>query len=141
MSISYGFVFILSCPVMPGVYMLGSSRGSPKQAAEELSLSPAAPADFEVAFYAEVEEPESYLEQVMAQFDEKRVDPDRNYFSVKLIDLIRAIEGDGEPHSTCGSDMATEAKNPGSMWPMRPLWFEENLHSSGYLERLRRGRS
>lgn len=137
---NYGFVFILFCPVMPGVYMLGCTRGSPSQVAEEMSLSPSAPDDFIVAYYAEVEEPEAYLEAIMEQFDSSRFSPNRPFFSVRMIELLKAFDGDGEPFSTWDSDMAIEARNPGKVGGSQPLWFEQPLHSPGYLERLRRGR-
>ncbi|MEF0146504.1 GIY-YIG nuclease family protein [Pseudomonas guariconensis] len=137
---NYGFVFILFCPVMPGVYMLGCSHGSPTKVAEDLSLSPGAPDDYVVAYYAEVEDPEAYLEKVMDQFEHRQFSPTRKFFSVQLIELLKAFDGDGEPLSTWDSDMATEARNPGKVGGQQPLWFEQPLHSPGYLERLRRGR-
>ncbi|HIE0841290.1 TPA: GIY-YIG nuclease family protein [Pseudomonas aeruginosa] len=140
MSRDFGFVFVLHCPIMPGVYLLGWSHGSPHKVAEELSSSPAAPHDYEVAYYAEVEEPEVYLGRIEEMFSESRFSPDRSFFCSKLIDLITAIEGDGEAWSTWDSDMAVEARNPGQVDRRNPLWFEQPLHSPGYLERLRKGR-
>ncbi|MCG7132014.1 GIY-YIG nuclease family protein, partial [Pseudomonas aeruginosa] len=105
-----------------------------------LSSSPAAPHDYVVAYYAEVQEPEVHLERIEEMFSESRFSPDRNFFCSKLIDLITAIEGDGEAWSTWDSDMAVEARNPGQVDRRNPLWFEQPLHSPGYLERLRRGR-
>ena len=140
MSRDFGFVFVLHCPIMTGVYLLGWRHGSPHKVAEELSSSPAAPHDYEVAYYAEVEEPEVYLGRIEEMFSESRFSPDRSFFCSKLIDLITAIEGDGEAWSTWDSDMAVEARNPGQVDRRNPLWFEQPLHSPGYLERLRRGR-
>ncbi len=53
----------------------------------------------------------------------------RTFFCSKLIDLITAIEGDGEAWSTWDSDMAVEARNPGQVDRRNPLWFEQPLHS------------
>lgn len=31
------------------------------------------------------------------------------------------------------------ARNPGSMWCSSSQWFEQNLHSTGFIQRVRRG--
>ncbi|MCG7157039.1 GIY-YIG nuclease family protein, partial [Pseudomonas aeruginosa] len=55
------------------------------------------------------------MERIEEMFSESRFSPDRNFFCSKLIDLITAIEGDGEAWSTWDSDMAVEARNPGQV--------------------------
>ncbi|MGP8777143.1 GIY-YIG nuclease family protein [Pseudomonas aeruginosa] len=52
----YGFVYVLTSPAMPGLYKVGATTRSPRQRAEELSRGTGVPHEFEVAFYAEVQE-------------------------------------------------------------------------------------
>ncbi len=134
----YGFVYVLTSPAMPGLYKVGATTRSPRQRAEELSRGTGVPHEFEVAFYAEVQEPFLWERRVHALLSDKRISSSREFFYGPLIDIIHTIEGDGECLSYWDSDQATEARNPGMVWPARPLWFEQNLHSAGYLERLRR---
>ncbi|MGP8777071.1 GIY-YIG nuclease family protein, partial [Pseudomonas aeruginosa] len=84
------------------------------------------------------QEPFLWERRVHALLSDKRLSSSREFFYGPLIDIINTIEGDGECLSYWDSDQATEARNPGMVWPGKPLWFEQNLHSAGYLERLRR---
>lgn len=134
----YGFVYALHSSAMPGVYKIGATERSPHQRAEELSRGTGVPVEYDVAFYAEVENPFTWEKHVHGILAEYRLTHAREFFRVPLIRIIDAIRGDGEALSSWCSDMACEAINPGRVWPERPLWFERPLHDVGYLERVRR---
>lgn len=135
---SYGFVYVLHSCAMPGVYKVGATERSPHQRAEELSRGTGVPAAYEVAYYGEVEKPFVWEAHVHRELAKYRINADREFFRAPLLTIITAIQGDGELLSSWHSDMAYEAKNPGMVFPHRPLWFEQNLHDVGYLERVRR---
>lgn len=134
----YGFVYVLSSPAMPGLYKVGATTRSPHQRAAELSHGTGVAYEFSVAFYGEVENPMKWERIVHADLSSKRLNDSREFFYGPLIEIINAIEGDGECCSLWDSDLAIEARNPGRLSPSAPLWFEKNLHSDGYLERVRR---
>ena len=135
---SFGFVYILSSDAMPGVYKVGATDYSPRRRALDLSRGTGVPAPYSVVFYGEVDGAFAWEKNVHKVLADRRVNADREFFRGPLIDIIRAVEGEGELFSEWASDEAKEARNPGSMNSLNPLWFEEALHAPGYLERLRR---
>lgn len=50
-----GFIYCLTNPSMPGLCKIGTTDRSPSQRCAELSAATACPSDFEIAFYAEVD--------------------------------------------------------------------------------------
>jgi hypothetical protein len=134
----YGFVYILQSSAMPGVYKVGATERSPHQRAEELSRGTGVPVAYEVAFYGEVENAFAWEKTVHKALENYRVSESREFFKAPLSLIISTIEGDGECLSLWDSDMAREARNPGHVDKFNPLWFEQNLHAPGYLERVRR---
>lgn len=135
---SFGFVYVLHNPAMPGVYKVGATERSPHQRAEELSRGTGVPAAYEVAYYGEVEKPFVWEAHVHRELEKYRINHLREFFRAPLLLIITTIQGDGELLSSWDSDMAAEAKTPGLVWAENPLWFEKNLHDVGYLERIRR---
>ncbi len=135
---AFGFVYILYSPAMPGVYKVGATERSPHQRAAELSRGTGVPHEYDVAFYGEVAKPMQWEREVHGRLERYRVSLAREFFKAPLLEIIKAVEGDGECYSSWDSDMAREARNPGSVWAQQPLWFEQPLHGSGYLERIRR---
>ncbi|AZC88393.1 hypothetical protein C4K29_2090 [Pseudomonas chlororaphis subsp. piscium] len=138
MSSTYGFIYIMGNEAMPGVYKVGMTAYSPRRRAAELSLSTGVPSEYQVLFYGEHENAAAWEKEVHLVLAGRRVSDNREFFHGPLIDIIHAMEGDGELASEWESDEAKEARRPGCMSQHDPLWFERNLHSSGYLERLRR---
>lgn len=134
----YGFVYVLYSPAMPGVYKIGSTTRSPNQRAEELSKGTGVPHAYEVAYYAEFRCPSEQERRVHAALSENRVSMDREFFKVRLIEAIEAIEDVSEHLSSWCSDLAMEAKQPGRVFPENPLYFEKGLHDLGFIERVRR---
>jgi hypothetical protein len=134
----YGFVYILQSSAMPGVYKVGMTERSPHQRAIELSQGTGIPVAYEVAFYGETHRAAIWERHVHRELAQYRVSDSREFFKVPLAAIIKSIEGDGELLSSWDSDMAREARNPGHVDKFNPLWFEQNLHEAGYLERVRR---
>lgn len=136
---NFGFVYVLSSSAMPGVYKVGATDRSPHQRAAELSRGTGVPIEYEVAFYGETQNAFAWEKAVHVVLAKYRVSESREFFRAPLIKIILAVEGDGELWSSWDSDMAREARNPGSVWLQNPLWFEQCLHDSGFIERVRRG--
>lgn len=134
----WGFVYILGNQAMPGIYKVGTTKFSPHRRAEELSRGTGVPHEYEVFYYAELANAAAWEKAVHLQLADRRVSEQRELFKGPLIDIIKAVEGDGEHCSDWDSDEAKEARWPGRMSQRNPLWFECHLHSPGYLERLRR---
>ena len=135
---SYGFVYIMGNKAMPGVYKVGMTAYSPRRRAIELSRGTGVPCEYCVLFYGEHDNAFEWERAVHAALADRRLSENREFFRGPLVDLIEAISCDGELLSEWLSDEAKEALMPGSMSSARPLWFERNLHSPGYLERVRR---
>lgn len=135
---TYGFVYILHSPAMPGVYKIGCTTRSPSQRAEELSKGTGVPHAYEVVYYAEFYSPAEQEKRVHLSLRNKRVSADREFFRLPLVEAIGEIEDVSEHLSCWYSDLAMEAKQPGLVFPENPLYFEKGLHDTGYLERVRR---
>lgn len=133
----YGFVYVLCSPLMPGVYKIGSTRRSPHERAREISRGTGVPEEFLVAFYIEIESPESVEFETHLALSASRVSDSREFFKLPLIEIIRNLEGDGVYVSSWDSDMAIEARNPGKVNPNNPLWFEQQLHASAHSDMMR----
>ena len=138
---SFGFVYILANEAMPGIYKVGATDYSPHRRAVELSRGTGVPAPYAVVFYGEVDGAFAWEKQAHKLLADRRVTESREFFRGPLIDIIRAVEGDGELYSDWDSDEAKEARQPGCMNRFNPLWFEKNLYAPGYIERLRRERA
>ena len=138
MSSTYGFIYIMGSEAMPGVYKVGMTAYSPRRRAIELSRGTGVPSEYQVLFYGEHDNASAYEQSVHANLVDRRVSENREFFRGPLIDIIRVVEGDGELSSAWDSDEAKEAREPGCIWRSKPLWFEQNLHSPGYIERIRR---
>lgn len=135
---NFGFVYIMASDAMPGIYKVGTTDYSPRRRAAELSRGTDVPAPYRVVFYGEVEGAKAWEKHVHKVLEDRRVTESREFFRGPLIDIIRAVEGEGEPFSDWDSDEAKEAREPGSMNSLSPLWLEKNLYPPGYIERLRR---
>ena len=134
----WGFVYILGNQAMPGIYKVGTTKFSPRRRAEELSRGTGVPHEYEVFYYVELDNAALWEKAVHLQLADRRVSEQREFFKGPLIDIIKAVEGDGEHCSDWDSDQAKEARQPGCMDRRNPLWFEKNLYPPGFIERLRR---
>ena len=135
----WGFVYILGSQAMSGVYKIGFTARSPSARAEELSKATGVPYPYQVLYYAEFDDAARQERLIHQRLSERRINADREFFRGPLVDLVKAVQENGELTSEWrDSEEVIEAFNPGCMNRKNPLWFEQSLHSPGYLERLRR---
>lgn len=87
---TYGFVYVMSNSVMPGIYKIGMTMRSPHGRAAELSASTGVPAPFTVAYYMECENPAVVENELHERFSDYRVSRNREFFSIELFDVIDA---------------------------------------------------
>lgn len=79
---SYGFVYLLSNPSMPGYFKVGLTKGSPHQRAQELSSKTCVPLAFDLICYVESTDC-SWLEATMHRWLENyRVNESREFFEI-----------------------------------------------------------
>lgn len=93
---SFGFVYCLSNPCMPGVLKIGITHRSPMLRCEELSRSTGVPAPFTLLCYGEVENPdeaELYLHEV---FSDDRINNSREFFKTNFESVMTLIEENTE---------------------------------------------
>jgi len=86
-----GFVYVLTNKAMPGLVKVGFSTRSPDERAAELSTT-GVPFPFDVAFFAEVENPleaEAAIHLALAQY---RASTDREFFRISIEDAVAAVE-------------------------------------------------
>lgn len=121
---SYGFVYVLGNPAMPGIYKIGFTDRAPSSRCEELSKSTAVPMPFELLFAAEVMDAETAERELHADFSEFRVNPSREFFRLEhkqLIDIRDTLEGRSHLYSLLvGFEMAEmefNAKNAMEITP------------------------
>lgn len=93
---SYGFVYVLTNRCMPNVYKIGYTDRSPIQRAEELSSSTSIPAEFDVFYYIECENPRIVESDLHARFYENRISENREFFDFTIkeihLDLIPLMQ-------------------------------------------------
>jgi hypothetical protein len=138
--LTYGFVYVMINPCMPGIYKIGMTLRSPRQRAEELSSATGVPESFEVAYYAEVDSPAELESSLHQAFADRRVSDRREFFRAPLAEIVTWIRGYGIESESL-TDMVEEALSPGFISPFRPLWFEESLHDPGYLKSISMAKS
>jgi len=129
----FGFVYVLQNDFMNGLYKVGMTERSPSQRAIELSRGTGVPEQYAVAYYAEVENPGQVERQVHEALAGYRVNESREFFRCPLIKVMRAIEDTGELLTDYLSDIAHEARSPGTVFGSRPLAFEQSLYTPGEL--------
>ncbi|PRE27553.1 GIY-YIG nuclease family protein [Burkholderia multivorans] len=88
---SWGFVYVLANPVMPGIYKVGYTERSPSLRCEELSRSTSVPCEFELVCYAEYENARDREQEIHAMLCDLRLSSNREFFrgDLKIIsDLV-----------------------------------------------------
>lgn len=93
---SFGFVYCLSNPCMPGVLKIGMTHRSPMQRCQELSSSTSAPMPFTLLCYGEVQLPreaELYLHEV---FSDERINGSREFFKASFESVSTLIQENTE---------------------------------------------
>lgn len=81
---SYGFVYVLANPAMPGIYKVGFTERSPSLRCEELSRSTSVPCEFDLVCYAEYENAQEREREVHSLLADVRVSANREFFGGDL---------------------------------------------------------
>lgn len=89
---SYGFVYLLSNPAMPGIYKIGMTDRAPMQRVDELSRSTSVPCDFNLICYAECDGAIEVEKKLHEQFAPFRLNPCREFFRLGHESLWAVIE-------------------------------------------------
>jgi T5orf172 domain len=88
---SFGFLYVLTNPFMPGVVKIGQTERHQELRAAELSYHKGVPHAFTVAFYVEVTKRFSAENVVHAALSGDRVSADREFFKLSLGEAISFI--------------------------------------------------
>lgn len=88
---NYGFVYILSHPLMPNVYKIGCTDRAPLQRVSELSSSTSIPCPFDLVFYCQVENHKAVEYDLHEFFKESRISTNREFFEFDLEFLFRQV--------------------------------------------------
>ena len=83
----YGFVYVMSNPIMPDVYKIGYTDKSPRQRADDLSNT-SVPTPYEVVAHWEVESPMVHEKQLHNLLSEKRISNNREFFKLNYDDFL-----------------------------------------------------
>ena len=89
---SYGFIYVMQSPHMPGLYKVGMTTRAPHERAKELSQSTSCPSPFEVLYYAEVCDPTLVERELFETLCDFRVSQGREFFSTQLYRIIDEIQ-------------------------------------------------
>lgn len=104
---SFGFVYCLSNPCMPGVLKIGMTHRSPMQCCQELSSSTSAPVPFTLLCYGEVQLPreaELYLHEALS---DERINGSREFFKINFESVAALIQENTEHF--CMTDAGNKA--------------------------------
>jgi hypothetical protein len=88
---AYGFVYILTNPVMPGIVKIGCTERSPTMRALELSNASGVPAPFQVFGYIEVADHQAVEREMHSQWDKERVSSNREFFRADALDVWQTL--------------------------------------------------
>lgn len=94
---SWGFVYVLGNESMPGIYKIGMTERAPMERLEQLSSSTSVPVEFEMIFFAQVQNPLKVEQAMHRHFDDDRVNESREFFRSSIKDLHQYIERIAEP--------------------------------------------
>lgn len=100
-----GYVYVLGNAAMPGIYKIGMTVRDPVGRAQQLSQSSGVPTPFEVLAYGECDYPRCVEQDIHTMFDDSRVNPRREFFSLNQHHLWCVIES---LHDMCHPVMLSE---------------------------------
>lgn len=89
---SFGFVYILTNPRMPGLVKIGQTERHPIVRALELSSRTGVPAPFQVAYFCEVNDRFAAERSAKAALVEQQVSADREFFEIPPLTARDIIE-------------------------------------------------
>ena len=87
MSINYGFVYVLSNPLMIGVYKIGMTDRSPSQRIAELNSSTSIPTEFRLILCAEVVDARESEAMLHRELGYARINSKREFFRLDAGEL------------------------------------------------------
>lgn len=88
---SYGFVYALSNPSMPGIYKIGFTTKHPKDRMEELSKATACPTPFELMAYIGCENPQAVEGAMHEAWKDSRVNSSREFFRITAAQIAEMM--------------------------------------------------
>lgn len=92
MSAEVGYVYVLSSPLMSGVYKVGCSTNDPVERARQLSAGSGIPYPYTVAYSRRVALPFAAETALHSELDSYRINDSREFFKVPLHHIITLIE-------------------------------------------------
>lgn len=87
-----GYIYILSNPYMPNIYKVGFTNRTPKERSKEISGATGVPSDFHIEKYWKVNNAKQIEKKIHEKLDKYRVNQKREFFSLKLKQIINTIE-------------------------------------------------
>lgn len=93
---TYGFIYCLGNPAMPGIFKIGMTERAPAQRCIELSASTSAPFAFDILCFGQVEEPRSTEAEIHETFSAVRVNECREFFRGPYSDIREVIKSYSE---------------------------------------------
>jgi hypothetical protein len=94
-----GFIYCLTNQRMPGICKIGRTDRSPTQRLKELSSSTAAPVEFDIEFYVEVDNSVLLERRIHQAFDYARVNPVREFFSCSPAEAYYWLQCNAESYT------------------------------------------
>ena len=101
---TWGFVYFLTNPSMPGIVKIGMTTKHPRERMVELSRATACPQPFELLAFFDHPTPEFAERSIHQELDQYRVNGAREFFAVPLPELQNVMRGWGDPHEGCFYD-------------------------------------
>ena len=89
---TYGFVYVLSNPAMPGIFKIGRTERPPRERMDELSKSTAVPFDFELVLFAQVDDSVAAEAEIHRELRNRRVNMSREFFRMPIDEIRRTIQ-------------------------------------------------
>lgn len=103
-KLTYGFVYYLTNPSMPGIVKIGMTTKHPRERMLELSRATACPEPFELLAFFDTHMPEFVEQQIHKSLSQYRVNNAREFFAAPLHELQNEMRSWGDPSSGCFYD-------------------------------------
>lgn len=88
---SYGFIYMLDNPSMPGLVKIGFTHKHPLARMEELTKATSCPSPFRMLAYFDTATPREVERAIHQDLDEYRTNPCREFFNVPLMNLQEVV--------------------------------------------------
>ena len=117
-----GTVYVLTNPAMPDLVKIGTTGGDMATRLADLYKATGVPARFECALAVRVRNAAAVEKALHAAFDDRRVNPDREFFGIapeQATAILEAIQLEDVTPDAGGEDEADQARTP----PRPPFTF------------------